>query len=76
MSEMAQTADRLVVFGRGRLIAEGTVEEVVRRSSTGQVRVGAAEPERLRHLLTGRGADATTHVDGTLLVTGMDARDV
>jgi ABC-type branched-subunit amino acid transport system ATPase component len=29
MSEMAQTADRLVVFGRGRLIAEGTVEEVV-----------------------------------------------
>ena len=76
MSEMALTADRVVVIGRGRLIAEGTVEEVVRHSSTGHVRVDAAEPERLRHLLTDRGADATTQVDGTLVVTGMDARDV
>ena len=49
MSEMAQTADRLVVVGRGRLIAEGSVEDVVRRSSSGYVRVDAAQPERLRH---------------------------
>ena len=67
MSEMAHTADRLVVVGRGRLITEGTVEDVVRRSSTGHVRVDPAEPERLRHLLADRGADATTQVDGTLL---------
>src|SRR5688572_4449271 len=39
MSEMAQTADRLVVIGRGRLITEGTVEEVVQGSVTGHVRV-------------------------------------
>jgi ABC-2 type transport system ATP-binding protein len=76
MSEMAQTADRVVVIGRGRLIAEGTVEEVVRCSSTGHVRVDAAEPDRLGHLLTDRGADATTQVDGTLVVTGIDARHV
>src|ERR671933_70714 len=55
MSEMAQTADRLVVVGRGRLIAEGTVDDLVRRSSTGHVRVDTPEPERLRHLLTDRG---------------------
>jgi ABC-2 type transport system ATP-binding protein len=76
MSEMAQTADRLVVVGRGRLIAEGTVEDLVRRSSTGYVRVDAAEPERLRHLLADRGADASPQVDGALVVTGMVARDV
>ena len=76
MSEMAQTADRLVVVGRGRLIAEGTVGEVVHRSSTDHVRVDAAEPERLRRLLTDGGAYATTQDDGTLLVTGMDARAV
>ena len=76
MSEMAQTADRLVVVGRGRLIAEGTVEDLVRRSSTGYVRVDAAEPELLRHLLAARGAGATTQGDGTLAVTGMVARDV
>src|ERR671933_157482 len=39
MSEMAQTADRLIVVGRGRLITEGTVAEVVRRSVTDHVRV-------------------------------------
>src|ERR671933_931726 len=65
MSEMAQTADRLVVVGRGRLIVEGTVDDVVRRSSSGYVRVDSAEPERLRHLLAARGADATTQDDGT-----------
>ena len=76
MSEMAQTADRLVVVGRGRLIVEGTVDDVVRRSSSGYVRVDSAEPERLRHLLAARGADATTQDDGTLAVTGMEARTV
>ena len=76
MSEMAQTADRLVVVGRGRLIAEGSVEDVVRRSSSGYVRVDAAQPERLRHVLTDRGADATAQEDGSLVVTGMKARDV
>jgi ABC-2 type transport system ATP-binding protein len=76
MSEMALTADRLVVVGRGRLIAEGSVEDIVRRTSTGHVRVDTAEPERLRLLLVDRGADVSTRDDGTLAVTGVDARDV
>jgi ABC-2 type transport system ATP-binding protein len=76
MSEMAQTVDRLVVVGRGRLIAEGTVDEVVRRSVTGHVRVATAEPDRLAALLSQQGADASTQADGTLVVTGIDARDV
>jgi ABC-2 type transport system ATP-binding protein len=76
MSEMAQTADRLIVVGRGRLIAEGTVEDVVRRSSTGHIRVDTAEPERLRLLLQDSGADVSPQPDGTLVVTGMNARDV
>ena len=76
MSEMALTADRLIVVGRGRLIAEGTVEDLVRGSSTGHVRVDAAEPERLRRLLHDRGAEAAPQPDDTLTVTGMDARDI
>src|SRR5262252_6157384 len=39
MSEMALTADHLVVIGRGRLIADTTVDEFVRRASGGVVRV-------------------------------------
>ena len=76
MSEMALTADRLIVVGRGRLIAEGTVEDVVARSSTGHVRVDSAEPERLRQLLQDRRVDVSAQPDGALVVTGMAARDV
>ena len=76
MSEMAQTADRLIVVGRGRLIAEGTVEDLVHGSVAGHVRVDAAEPDRLVALLTERGAETATQPDGTLVVTGIDARDV
>jgi ABC-2 type transport system ATP-binding protein len=76
MSEMALTADRLIVVGRGRLIAEGSVDDIVRRSSTGHVRVDSAEPERLRLHLVGHGADVSTQADGTFAVTGLDARDV
>ncbi|MEV4160309.1 ABC transporter ATP-binding protein [Nonomuraea dietziae] len=39
MSEMAQTADHLIVIGRGRLIADTSVEEFIGRSSQGYVRI-------------------------------------
>jgi ABC-2 type transport system ATP-binding protein len=76
MSEMALTADRLVVVGRGRLIADGSVDDIVRGAANGYVRVATAEPERLERLLTERGADVAARPDGVLAVTGMDARDV
>ncbi len=73
---MAQTADRLVVVGRGRLIVEGTVDDVVRGSVTGNVRVDTAEPDRLAALLVERGAVADAEADGALTVTGIEAREV
>jgi ABC-2 type transport system ATP-binding protein len=76
MSEMAQTADRLVVIGRGRLITQGTVEEVVQGSVTGHVRVDADQPSRLVALLAEHGGHAISQPDGTLAITGMKARDV
>ncbi|MDQ3897975.1 MAG: ABC transporter ATP-binding protein [Actinomycetota bacterium] len=76
MSEMAQTADRVIVVGRGRLITKGTVAEVVHRSVTGHVRVDTAEPDRLSALLASHGGQATTQLDGTLSVTGIEARAV
>jgi ABC-2 type transport system ATP-binding protein len=76
MSEMALTADRLIVVGRGRLIAQGTVAEVVQGASPGSVRVDTAEPDRLRSLLANDGAGVTNAADGTLTVTGPTARDI
>ena len=73
MSEMAMTADRLVVVGRGRLIAEGTVDDLVRTSTTARVIVETAEPERLRQLVRNAGADMDAQPDGSLEVTGIEA---
>jgi ABC-2 type transport system ATP-binding protein len=76
MSEMALTADRLIVVGRGRLISEGTVDDVVGRSSTGHVRVAAADPGSLHQLLRDRGAVVEAGADDILTVTGLEAREV
>jgi len=55
LAEMANTADRLVVIGRGRLIASTTVEEFVGRSGAGAVRVRSPQLELLHRVLTEAG---------------------
>jgi ABC-2 type transport system ATP-binding protein len=47
LSEVQQTADRLVVIGRGRLIADTTTEEILRGLGHRQVRVRSAQPDLL-----------------------------
>ncbi|HET9656259.1 MAG TPA: ATP-binding cassette domain-containing protein [Kineosporiaceae bacterium] len=76
MAEMALTADRLVVIGRGRLIADTTVEEFVRRASGGQVLVRSGDQSRLRSGLVAAGARVTEEPDGTLLVEGLESPQV
>jgi ABC-2 type transport system ATP-binding protein len=51
MSEMAQTATRLVVVGRGRLIADTTVDEFIAQASYHSVTVRTPEAARLRDML-------------------------
>ena len=46
MSEMALTADHLIVVGRGRMIADATTEEVIRMSSAAHVRVRSPQAQR------------------------------
>ncbi|MGB3352352.1 MAG: ATP-binding cassette domain-containing protein [Mycobacterium sp.] len=55
LSEMANTADRLVVIGRGRLIASTTVSEFVGRSGGAIVRVRSPQLPALREVLTAAG---------------------
>ena len=73
ISEMAITADRLIIIGRGRLIAEGTVEELLQGGPGSFVQVRSAEVARLAELLMARGASVTRQPDGTLSVTGVTA---
>jgi len=76
MSEMALTADRLVVIGRGRLIAETTVAELLAGGSGNYVRVRSAGAGALATLLAGHGATVVTEPDGALRVTGVSAGQI
>src|SRR5580704_13362561 len=55
MSEMALTAEHLIVVGRGRKIADTTVEELIRQASGMVVRVRSPQADEFRHHLTGPG---------------------
>ena len=70
MSEMAMTADRLVIIGRGRLIAEATMAEFLAAGSGRSVTVRSPQTRALAALLTARGATVTRQDAETLAVTG------
>ncbi|MFC1442436.1 ATP-binding cassette domain-containing protein [Streptacidiphilus sp. N1-10] len=59
MSEMAQTATNLIVVGRGRLLADTTVEQFVRDAGGDRVKVVCEDPARLRELLAGPDVEVT-----------------
>jgi ABC-2 type transport system ATP-binding protein len=70
MSEMALTAEHLIVVGRGRLIADTSTAEFTRQASSSVVRVVSPHADRLAALLTGEGRAVVTDEDGALAVTG------
>jgi ABC-2 type transport system ATP-binding protein len=71
MSEMAVTADEVVIIGKGRLISQVPVADLLAQSSQRYVRVRSPELEKLRAALDGQGAK-TTIEEGALDVRGMD----
>jgi ABC-2 type transport system ATP-binding protein len=76
MSEMALTATRLVVVGRGRLIADTTVEEFVARAGGNAVTVRTPEAAQLRDLLLGPDVSVTSDQSGVLQVQGLTAEQI
>ena len=73
MSEMAQTADHLLVIGRGRIIADATTDEFVARHTAPSVRVRAIQQTELAETLIQKGATIERSPDGALVVTGLDS---
>jgi len=73
MSEMAVTADRLIIIGRGRLIAQTTVEDFLSTGSGGFVRVRSPQASALAALLTAQGATVTRQAQQTLAITGANS---
>ncbi|MGW5351958.1 ABC transporter ATP-binding protein [Streptomyces sp. NPDC004031] len=73
MSEMALTAEHLIVIGRGRLLADTSMADFIERNSRSYVRMRTPQPERLKDLLAEAGIAATTAADGAFEVTGAES---
>jgi ABC-2 type transport system ATP-binding protein len=76
MSEMALTAEHLIVVGRGRLIADVGVDEFVRRHSRQIVRVRSPHADELSAALRGPSVTVTPLEPGLLEVEGLTAQQV
>ncbi len=76
MSEMALTAEHLIVIGRGRLIADLSVDEFLRRASKNVVRVRSPQATELREAIAGPDVTVTPADDGALDVGGLTAEQI
>jgi ABC-2 type transport system ATP-binding protein len=76
ISEMALTADRLVVIGRGKLIAETSVADFVARSGRGAVKLITPDPATFTSALTAAGARVGDGDGGSLTVEGLTAPEI
>ncbi len=71
MSEMEETAEHILVIGRGKLVADASIQDLTARSTGNHVRVVSPQGDDLVPVLEGAGANVTA-MDGALLVTGLE----
>ncbi|QKS15466.1 ABC transporter ATP-binding protein [Curtobacterium sp. Csp2] len=79
MSEMAQTADRVVVLGRGRVLADAPIAEFVAGGSAGgaaRTLVRTPQPDQLFRALGSAASGITQREDGAFEVVGPDAQHI
>jgi ABC-2 type transport system ATP-binding protein len=70
MSEMALTADHLIVIGQGKLLADTSMADFIRENSRSYVRLRSPQQERLRDVLHQEGLTAVESAGGTLEIDG------
>ncbi|MCU1513997.1 MAG: transporter ATP-binding protein [Microbacteriaceae bacterium] len=76
MSEMAQTADQIIVLGRGRIIANAPVADIVALATGKAVHVRTPDAAKLTALLAARSATVTTTDADQIEVTGLTAPEI
>jgi ABC-2 type transport system ATP-binding protein len=83
MSEMALTADRLIVIGQGKLLADASTAEIIGASSRNYVHLRSPDPATLTELLRSAGATVTVSRDNpdtadklSMQITGMDPVEI
>ncbi|MGE5595077.1 MAG: ABC transporter ATP-binding protein [Hyphomicrobiales bacterium] len=73
MSEMEETADHVIVIGRGRLVADMSIAEFIRVHGGESVRVVTPQAGDFESVLETAGARVEREPDGALIVTDLDA---
>ena len=76
MSEMENTADHLIVIGRGKLVADCTVQEFIDNNSELSIRVRTPQLEQLGALLSEKGGTVRADGDGVLVVTKLGMTEI
>jgi len=76
MTEMALTADHLIVIGQGRLLADAPLAQVIGANAHGYVRVRSPQLATLTRLLTAKGATVTPGLDGAADISGIDCEAI
>ncbi|MFF3213550.1 ABC transporter ATP-binding protein [Streptomyces sp. NPDC002886] len=76
MTETAALVDHLVVLGRGRLLADTSIEEFIDSRSTPRVRLRTTDPVRLRATLARADFELVTAEGGRWTVDGMQAEQL
>ncbi|MFI8631894.1 ABC transporter ATP-binding protein [Microbacterium sp. NPDC077663] len=73
MSEMSQTADHVIVLGRGRVLADAGIDEIVRSWTRSTVHVRSPRAPELAGALAAPDVTVSSGADGVLEVTGLSA---
>ncbi|MDP1793451.1 MAG: ATP-binding cassette domain-containing protein [Acidimicrobiales bacterium] len=73
MSEMALTAESVIVIGKGRLLAETSIDALIHGSSQNFVRVRSERNDTLEPVFAAKGGTSKRESDGALAVTGITA---
>ena len=76
MSEMAQTADHLLVIGRGRILTAGPVNDVIASATTDRVRVASPQATQLAELMASRNLAARPVAPNVLETTATTAATI
>jgi ABC-2 type transport system ATP-binding protein len=76
MSEMENTADHLIVIGRGKLVADCTVQEFIDNNSELSIRVRTPQLEQLGALLSEKGGTVHADGEGVLVVTKLGMTEI
>ncbi|WP_430785349.1 ABC transporter ATP-binding protein [Actinoplanes sp. G11-F43] len=76
MGELAQTVDRLIVLGRGRVLADASLADLVSRHAHRVVRTRTDDPDGLEKLLREHGAAVARRPDGSCEISGLTGDEV